>query len=84
VDERSEGRGAIRWLAADEAATSAAKVPEKFSRDLSAYPAKLVDLARNRIQYLKEIDRQQPIAITRAKIEDLTLYPVGCRSDRRQ
>lgn len=58
-------------MAAAEAATSAAKVPEKFSRDLSAYPAKLVDMARNRIQYLKEIDRQQPIAITRAKIEDL-------------
>jgi len=30
-----------------------------------------VDLARSRVQYLKEIDRQQPIAITRTKVEAL-------------
>jgi putative transposase len=59
-------------VAVDDAATSAAKMPGKLARDLSAYPAGLVDLARNRVQYLKEIDRQQPIAITRTKIEALT------------
>ena len=58
-------------MAVDDAGASAATVPEKLTRDLSAYPAELVDLARNRVQYLKEIDRQQPIAITRTKIEDL-------------
>ena len=58
-------------MAVDEAGTSAAKTTEKLTRDLSAYPAELVDLARNRVQYLKEIDRQQPIAITHTKIEAL-------------
>ena len=47
------------------ATSSASRLPEKLTRDLSAYPPDLVDLARNRIQYLKEIDRQQPISITR-------------------
>ncbi|MGH9627649.1 MAG: hypothetical protein ACRD7E_04825, partial [Bryobacteraceae bacterium] len=58
-------------VAVDDAAASAVKVPEKLTRDLSAYPAEVVDLARSRVQYLKEIDRQQPIAITRTKIEAL-------------
>jgi putative transposase len=58
-------------VTADDAATSTVKGPEKLTRDLSAYPTELVDLARNRVQYLKEIDRQQPIAITRTKIEAL-------------
>jgi putative transposase len=45
---------------------------EKLSRDLSLYPPHLVELARTRIQYLKEIDRRQPISITQATIELLT------------
>ena len=35
------------------------------------YPPELVALARTREQYLKEIDRQQPIAITRTSMEPL-------------
>lgn len=33
-------------------------------RDLASYPPELVALAKNRVGYLKEIDRRQPIAIT--------------------
>ena len=39
-------------------------LPENLTRDLSAYPPDLLALAGNRVQYLKEIDRQQPISIT--------------------
>ena len=46
-------------------------LPAKLARDLSAYPPELVALARNREQYLKEIDRRQPIAITRTTMEPL-------------
>jgi hypothetical protein len=46
-------------------------VPAKVARDLSAHPPELVALARTREQYLKEIDRQQPIAITRTSMEPL-------------
>ena len=46
-------------------------LPTKVARDLSAHPPELVALARTREQYLKEIDRQQPIAITRTSMEPL-------------
>ena len=46
-------------------------LPTKVTRDLSAYPPELVAIARTREQYLKEIDRQQPIAITRTSMEPL-------------
>jgi putative transposase len=46
-------------------------LPAKVARDLSAHPPELVALARTREQYLKEIDRQQPIAITRTSMEPL-------------
>lgn len=59
-------------VAVDECASPASKLSEKLTRDLSAYPPELVDLAKNRIQYLKEIDRRQPISITRATIEPIT------------
>jgi len=59
-------------LAVDEGASSASKLSEKLTRDLSLYPPELVDLAKNRIQYLKEIDRQQPISMTRTTIEPIT------------
>ncbi len=59
-------------VAVDDSKSSASKLSEKLTRDLSAYPSELVDLAKNRIQYLKEIDRKQPISITRTTIEPLT------------
>jgi putative transposase len=43
----------------------------KLTRDLAAYPAELVNLAKTRIEYLKEIDRRQPIPITQRAIEPL-------------
>lgn len=46
-------------------------LPTKVARDLSAYSPELVTLARTREQYLKELDRQQPIAITRTSMEPL-------------
>ena len=47
------------------------KLAEKLTRDLSSYPPELVTLAKARIEYLKEIDRRQPIAITQRTIEPL-------------
>lgn len=38
---------------------------------LSGYPPKLVGCLQSRVQYLKEIDRQQPIAITSKTMEPL-------------
>jgi hypothetical protein len=43
----------------------------KLTRDLSIYAPELIALARNREQYLKEIDRRQPISITRTSMEPL-------------
>jgi putative transposase len=56
----------------DECDRSMSRLAEKLNRDLSLYPSNLVELARTRIQYLKEIDRQQPISIAQATIEALT------------
>jgi putative transposase len=42
-----------------------------LTRDLSSYAADLIDLANNRVQYLKELDRQQPMAITPKTMEPL-------------
>jgi putative transposase len=42
---------------------------QKLMRDLAAYPAKLVSLAKTRVEYLKEIDRRQPIAMTQKAFE---------------
>ena len=56
----------------DECSRSVSSMSEKLTRDLSLYPSNLVELARTRIQYLNEIDRRQPISITRANIEPLT------------
>ncbi len=39
--------------------------------DLSTYPSDLVTLARNRVKYLKEIDRRQPLAITPTTMKPL-------------
>jgi putative transposase len=55
-----------------ESDRSASHLSEKLTRDLSFHPPELVELAANRIQYLKEIDRQQPISITRTTIEPIT------------
>jgi putative transposase len=42
---------------------------EKLTRDLSIYPPELVALAKDRVQYLKEIDRRQPLSVTPQSIE---------------
>jgi putative transposase len=52
-----------------DAQAHADSLPTKVARDLSAHPSELVALARTREQYLKEIDRAQPIAITRTSME---------------
>src|SRR5439155_11727638 len=49
----------------------AGPIGESLNRDLSAYAPESVTLARNREQYLKEIDRRQPISITRTNVEPL-------------
>ena len=50
---------------------SADRLDVKLKRDLSTYPPELVALSRKRIEYLKEIDRRQPISITEKAIEPL-------------
>lgn len=39
--------------------------------NLSAYPPEMVALAANRVKYLKEIDRRQPMALTPATLQPL-------------
>lgn len=43
----------------------------QLDRALSTYPHELVVIAQNRVQYLKEIDRLQPITITSKTMEPL-------------
>jgi putative transposase len=43
----------------------------QLDRSLSVYPPELVRIVQGRVQYLKEIDRQQPIAITSKTMEPL-------------
>ena len=65
--------GELSFVAAvDQGTGPKNRLEEKLTRDLSAYPPDLLALATNRIQYLKEIDRQQPISIARGTIEPLT------------
>ncbi len=47
------------------------KLLKKLERDLSAYPPELVAVAKVRLQYVKEIDRRQPMAVTERTIEPL-------------
>lgn len=42
-----------------------------LDRSLSGYPPELVAVVQTRVRYLKEIDRQQPIAITSKTMEPL-------------
>src|SRR2546426_9939518 len=57
---------------ADNPQTSANdKAAASLARDLSSYPSDLIHSAQMRAQYLKEIDRRQPIAITRKTMETL-------------
>jgi len=55
----------------DAACPTAHKLAGKLERDISAFPSELVALAQVRVQYLKELDRRQPIAITQRTIEPL-------------
>ena len=43
----------------------------QLDRALTTYPPEVVAIAQNRVQYLKEIDRLQPIAITSKTMEPL-------------
>jgi putative transposase len=45
--------------------------PDRLGRALSTYPVELVMIAQNRVRYLREIDRLQPIAITSKTMEPL-------------
>jgi hypothetical protein len=59
----------------DVACSAAHKLSGKLERDISAYPSELVALAQVRVQYLKELDRRQPMAISRRTIEPLIGTP---------
>ena len=55
----------------DPCSPATERLAEKLMRDLCAYPPELVALGAIRVEYLKEIDRRQPIAITQRTIEPL-------------
>jgi putative transposase len=61
-------RGDLAFV--EESGSAGAKLGE-VTLDLSRYAPELVALAKNREQYLKEIDRRQPISITRTNVEPL-------------
>jgi putative transposase len=63
--------GELSFSAETATGVSAGVAAAKLTRDLAAYAPDLVALARNREQYLKEIDRHQPISITRTSMEPL-------------
>ncbi|MGA2372333.1 MAG: Mu transposase C-terminal domain-containing protein [Candidatus Korobacteraceae bacterium] len=64
-------RSEISFIAEAEAWGPAGGLAAKLTRDLAAYPPELVALGRKREQYLKEIDRRQPISMTRTSMEPL-------------
>jgi len=55
----------------DQQPSTIDKAAGNLARDLSSYPPELVRLTQIRLQYLKEIDRHQPMAITRKTMEPL-------------
>ena len=48
-----------------------APVPSNLIVPSTTYPPELIEIAQNRVQYLKEIDRLQPIAVTSKTMEPL-------------
>ena len=65
-------RNELSFIAGDQADSATDTVAAKLPPDLPVYPPpQLITLARNREQYLKEIDRRQPISITSASMEPL-------------
>jgi len=67
----------------DGYASSVDRVAARPTGYLSTYPSALVALAQNRLQYLKEIDRHQPIAITLKTMEPL-IRSVSARTNDRK
>jgi hypothetical protein len=67
----------------DGGTSSASKMAEKLARDLATCRPELVALARTRLQYLNEIDRQQPISLTRKTFEPLIRSVSKAISDAR-
>ncbi len=63
--------GELIFIPSINVSAAAEDLSNKMLRDLSVYPPELVNLARFRTEYLKEIDRRQPIAITQRAIEPL-------------
>ena len=59
----------------------AGKLAEKLNRDLSGYAPELIALASKRVQYLKEIDRRQPVSMASQTIEPLIQAVSGGLSD---
>lgn len=54
---------------------------DKLKKDLASIPPDLVRKARIRLEYLKEIDRQQPISITQRTIQPLVLRVAAAIAD---
>ncbi len=64
-------RSEMSFIGAAEASGATGELAAKLARDLGAYLPELVVLGRKREQYLKEIDRLQPIPLTRTTLEPL-------------
>src|SRR5258708_18800177 len=59
----------------------AGRLAGKLNRDLSSYAPELIALATKRVQYLKEIDRRQPISMAPQSIQTLILMVSSALSD---
>jgi putative transposase len=73
----------LSFIPAVSVSAAGDRLAHKLTRDLAAYPAELVNLAKTRIEYLKEIDRRQPIPITQGAIEPLVQSVAERISDRK-
>ena len=64
-------RSEMSFIGAAEACRATGGLAAKLARDLRTYTPELVVLGRKREQYLKGIDRLQPIPLTRTTLEPL-------------
>ncbi len=62
-------RGEMSFIARAEICSTTGGLAARLTRDLATYRPELVSLASKRVQYLKEIDRQQPVSMTKTNLE---------------
>lgn len=69
LDRFAQGELVFECKSNDQSGNS--NVIPRLDGSLSAYPSELIAVAEKRVQYLREIERQQPIGITSKNMESL-------------